>query len=163
MKFSEALEKLNKSDIFCEWSRNNKNCYLVHGFLMLDPNVKQEWQIGFYDPGKDNITTFNVNSKITKNPESEVFKEEKRIGELEPDNINFFFDDACEKAEKLQKEKYPRHLPVKKIFVLQKLSGRQVWNITFVTQTFKTLNMKFDSKTGEIISDQLISLFRIEK
>jgi hypothetical protein len=163
MNFLESLNKLKKSNIFIKWKNKNKNFYLTHGFLMIEPNCKKEWQIGFYNPKKDNIETFCVNEKVVKTPLEKVFKKKKKINELDLNKVKFEFEKASKQADEIQKTKYPKHNPVKKIFIIQNLDLGQVWNITYVTNTFNTLNIKLDSETGKVIKHELISLFRLDK
>lgn len=163
MEYTEALEKLKISDTFKEWKKSNAKSYLTHAFTMVDPGVKEEWQIGYYNPDEDSITTFAIADTITKNPESEAFKEEKKISGLDTEKVSVTFRQAMDSAEKIQKEKYSAHTAFKKIVILQNLDVGQVWNITYVTNTFKTLNIKIDAATGALVKDELVDLFRIEK
>ncbi|MBN2422400.1 hypothetical protein JXB41_04170 [Candidatus Woesearchaeota archaeon] len=163
MDFLEALEKLKQSTVFKEFSKEHKDSYLTHGFIMLDANIKKEWQIGYYSPKKDNIITFCVNGDIMQNPEEKVFKKEKKVLKLDTSKIKVPFSEAIIKANEIQKKKHPKHEPIKKIYIIQHLSEGQIWNVTYVTQTFNTLNIKIDSETGKIVSDNLVSLFRVEK
>ena len=38
-----------------------------------------------------------------------------------------------------------------------------IWNITYVTESFKTLNIKIDAASGKIVRDELIELFQFKK
>lgn len=163
MKFKDALKKLEESKEFREWHKENKACYLTHGFIMVDPTIKQEWQIGYYHPDNEIISSFNVNGSVTKNPDAEAFKKEGKIEKLVVDKIKISLQEAEKKADAVQDEKYRAHTPTKKIFIIQKLDVGQVWNITYVTKTFSTLNIKVDSDTGKVVSDDLVSLFKVEK
>ena len=158
----DEIQRLESSDVFNEWKKENPNTYLTHAFIMLDPNIKKEWQIGYYNEETDKITTFNVNDKITKNPEAEAFKKEGAINELDIEKIKISFDKVLETADIIQKQKYSRCNPTNKIIILQNLN-KQVWNITYVSNTMETLNIKVDAETGEVISDNITSLFKIEK
>lgn len=162
MKFKQAFEKLQKSKEFIDWKKNHESSYVSYGFLMKDSKVKKEWQIGYYNPSKDTITTFSISSKITTNPESQIFKDKKKVNKLDVEKVKIDMDKALEKSKKLQKEKYPQHMPSKEIVILQNLDFGQVWNITYVTQTFKTLNIKVDSSSGQILKYELMDLFRVQ-
>ncbi|MEM3374282.1 MAG: hypothetical protein QW757_02585 [Candidatus Woesearchaeota archaeon] len=164
MELNKAIELLNNSEIYKKWKKENPKYYLSHAFIMIDPQVKLEWQIGYCNPENNKIITFAISDdeKITENPESESLYN-KEILKLDINKVKINLDNALEKAEQKQKEKYKEHFPFKKIVLLQNLEIGQVWNITYVTRTFKTLNIKIDSETGEIISDELIDLFKIER
>ncbi len=163
MEFKEALKKLESSKEYKEFSKKNKACYLSYAFIMIDESVKEEWQIGYYNPKDDKVSTFAINEKITQNPEAEIFKDDKKVLKLELADVKITLEKALDIAEKTQKEKYSPHTPFKKIIILQKLEIGQVWNITYVTNTFKTLNMKIDSSSGKVLKDELIDFFKIEK
>jgi hypothetical protein len=153
MSFHHALENLQAHDVFQTWREENPNHYLVHGFLMLDPSVKNEWQIGFYHPEADTISAFAVDDEgnVTMNPPSEVFKKEVIIEELDADAVEHDVDRALSDAEDHRAAKYPGHEPARTIILLQHLPQGQVWNITFVTKTFAVCNIKIDAKTHEIV------------
>ncbi|MEM4398098.1 MAG: hypothetical protein QW757_05765 [Candidatus Woesearchaeota archaeon] len=166
--FKQAYSILENSETFKKWQSDNliegNNFYLSHGFIMIDNQVKQDWQIGFCNSKNKNIVTFDISDhKITINPETESLNNEKEILKLDLNKIKIKIAEALKIAENLQKEKYKSHSPFKIIILLQNLEIGQVWNITYVTNTFKTLNIKIDSETGNLISDELIDLFRIEK
>jgi len=163
MKFKEKLSELEKSVEFKNWKKEHSSSYLTYGFMMISPDVKKEWQIGYYNPDLDKITTFAVSDKITRNPDSEIFKDKKKVQELEKDKVKISLDSALEKADKVQREKYAVHTPLKKIAILQKLNIGQVWNITYITKTFKTLNIKVSSEDGEVLKYDLIELFKFDK
>jgi hypothetical protein len=154
MNFKEALTKLKNSDTF------EDKGYLSYGFIMLEPQIKKEWQIGYYHPNIDKITTYTVADKIIKNPESEIFKKNPKVLKLDLEAVNINYKQAEKTADELQGKKYPSHKPFKKILILQRLSLGQVWNVTYVSKSFKTLNIKVDSLTGKAVSHELIDLFR---
>ena len=130
---------------------------------MIAKDVQADWQLGYYNPSNDTLTSFTVNDKVIQNPDAEIFKNKTKVQKLDVDKVKINLDEALSKSEKLQKEKYSVHDPLKKIVILQNLDMGQVWNITYVTQTFKTLNIKINSETGEIVKYDLIDLFKVEK
>ncbi len=163
MEFKEALKNLESSDEYKKWRNGDSGSYLSHAFTMADPSLKEEWQLGYYNKDSDAVTTFSVSGSVLKNPEAEVFKDEKKILPLDRGKVKLTYKEAIDKAENIQKEKYPAHSSFKKIVILQNLEIGQVWNITYITNTFKTLNMKIDAETGEIKKHELMEFFRIEK
>ena len=73
------------------------------------------------------------------------------------------FEDAVSIANKFQREKYSTEIPIKKIVVLQNIDFGQIWNITFISKTFNTLNMKIDAGSGQVKKHLLVSLFSMGK
>ncbi|MFC1728012.1 hypothetical protein ACFLZ7_00940 [Nanoarchaeota archaeon] len=160
----ESLDKLENSDVFKSWKSENEKAHLSHVFVLLDELNKSECQIGYYNPDTEKITTFVVGDEIIQNPAEEVFKEQKNIvKEVKLDKVKTDVEDALKTADDLQKEKYKTEIPIKRIIILQNLEVGQVWNITYVTQSMQTLNIKIDSETGEIKSDKLVSLLEFRK
>jgi hypothetical protein len=164
MKLIDALNKLENSEEFNDWKIENDDSFLVHFFIMDSDNVNKEWQIGYYNPKTDMIVTFVVNDEtITLNPETEVFKEHKGIKPLDVNLVSINFDQAKDIAKRVQEQKYSVHLPLKKIFILQNIEAGHVWNVTYITQSFKTLNIKVDSENGDIVEDNLVEVFSFDK
>lgn len=162
MEFADAYDKLISSQSFIEWRRGNEHCYLAHFFAELSQQLMpMNWEIGFYNPKKDVITTFTVNEMISLEPEAQVFKETDKVERLDINDVHLGAEDALHKAREFQMEKYPAHLPLKGIIILQNLSLGTVWNITFVTQAFSALNIKVDAGKGTVKSGELINLVQI--
>jgi hypothetical protein len=152
---TKYLEKLENSKEYKEWKNTHQDSYLAHFFKMFG---KDEPQLGYYN--KDGtITTFVIADEITIIPEAKVLQEnKKKLEPLELSKIKLSLDDAMQKAENLQKQEYPQDTPIKKFAIIQHLEVGQVFNITFLTQTFNTLNIKLDSETGEIKEKSLKKL-----
>ena len=164
MQLKEKLSQLEKNKIFLDWKKGNSDSYLAHIFRMLDEVNKNIWQFGYYNKD-DSITTFILDDDSVKEvPEQEIFKKDKKkLPRLDMEKVKIGFDDAVEKSNKLQQEKYKQHPIMKTIVILQTIKDGQVYNVTFVTQTFGTLNIHIDSETGEIKSDKFVSLMEIAK
>ncbi len=158
MKFVQALKELESSGKFKEWKKSHKDSFLAHGFLMSDTT---EWQIGFFNPDTEKVQTFVMADEIMMNPESEVLS--KDIRELDSTKVKITAEAAFRKSDETQKSKYAVHMPLKKIAILQNSNGKQIWNITFVTKTFKTLNFQIDAATGEVLSDKILEIFKFDK
>lgn len=158
--FKEALEDLHKSQEFKGWKKNNQDCYLSYGFYVVEQN-DTNWKIGYYNKESDKITSFDVGKKITIDPEEEIFKkEDKSIAALNLDEVKLDLADAVALANSIQKEEFSTENPIKIIAILQSLEDRQVWNLTFLTQNFNTLNFKIKADTGNVIDKKLVSLMQ---
>ncbi|MBD3164619.1 hypothetical protein GF323_05460 [Candidatus Woesearchaeota archaeon] len=164
MQLKEKLAALQKSKIFLDWKKKNKDSYLAHIFRMFDEANKGIWQFGYYNPD-DTITTFVVEKeKVKEVPEQEIFRKGRhRLPPLAIGKIKLSFEESLKAAKELQEKKYPKHPIMKEIAILQKLENDQIYNITFVTQTLGTINIHLDTETGEIKSDKFTSLMDIAK
>jgi hypothetical protein len=161
--FKEALDELRNSNIFKRWYKDNKKCYLSYGFVIVKGD--DLWRIGYFHPDNEKVTSFVIAENILIEPEEGSFKKpDSKVKELKPNEIKVRYAAALETAEKLQKEKYPQEIPLKIVLLVQnhnKLGN--IWNITYVTQSFKTLNIKVDAVKGKIVRDELIELFEFKK
>ena len=139
--------------------------YLAHFFANLRDDFKLEggWQVGFYSLDEDLVVTCQINGKDLVVDKGRPFRKEyKQIEKLDLDLVTFTFDEMIKKIKDLQREKYPGQEPMKVIVLLQTI-GRVIWNVTLITPTFNTLNIKLDATTGDVISHELSSLLHWEK
>ncbi|MDO8740638.1 MAG: hypothetical protein Q7J54_03655 [Candidatus Woesearchaeota archaeon] len=162
MKLKDAITKITECDELKEWKLKNKESYLSTIFVMMDEKQKSEWQFGYYNPKNDKMTSFFVfEDSIKQAEESEVFKEPgAAVKELDLSKVTVWVDKALETANNLQEKKYPKETPEKVIVILQNIEEGTLWNITYVTRAFNTLNIKVDAATGKIISDKLTNLMQ---
>ncbi len=167
MLVKKAIENLEKRKEFLEWRKQHKDDFLVHVMIMIEPEVDHKFDIGYYSEKENLMTTFLVDKEVTSvevNPDQKIFKDpEHRIKALEKGKIVIGYEVALELASDCQKEKYKGQEPMKEVVILQNIKEGQVWNITYVTRTFKTLNIKVSAEKPEIISDKLVELFDIQK
>ncbi len=157
MKIKEYISEIEKQEKFKEWKKRHKESYLAHVFF-----DGSSFEAGYYNKD-DSITTVKINdSNIEIDEEKEIFKKDKKaVKRLDISGVNADYDEAERAAKKLQQENYSGHEPIKVICVLQNIDAGQVYNFTFITQTFQTLNIKVDSKTKKIIEHRLYSLMDI--
>lgn len=160
MQVKDVIEKLRTHPEFKEWEKGNKECYLVHIFKMLDDANEHIWQVGYYDKKTDKITSFYIkNDGIKIIPGEEVYKKEKKaIKELDMNEVRVNMRGALEMAGNLLKEEYEGEQAMKTILILQNIEEGLVWNITFVTHSFKTLNVKVDANNKKVIKHELTPL-----
>ena len=165
MDFRLALQKLEESKDFKKWKSQNNHIYFSYAFKIPQEMKTEEWQLGFYDKKKDKITTFMTGSNIETRKEDEVFKEETtEVKEIEINKIKLTFEKAIIKADEFQQEKYPKDKALKTIAILQNVEPHgNIWNITYITQAFNTLNMKIDAKTGDVLEHNHSSIFSFRK
>jgi len=162
--FKEALKTLEKSKEFSAWKKKNPEAYLSYGFFSVE-DKESDWKIGYYHKKRERMTSFNVGEKITIEPEDDILKKEAAddVEKLELDEINLDLAEAVTIANETQKEEFATENPMKIIAILQKIEQGQVWNVTFLTQTFNTLNFKIKSDSGKIVEKKLQPLFQFDK
>ncbi|MBU2561612.1 MAG: hypothetical protein KKD17_04895 [Nanoarchaeota archaeon] len=167
MKVLEILKRFKQTEQFRQWQAKNKDSKLVHVFIMLDPGQDVKYDIGFYDYKKKLMTSFTVDEElkdIQSREDKEVFKKPgEKINPLDESRLKVCFRDASAKCRELQNNKYKQHAPIKEVIILQNIDCGQVWNITYITKTFQTLNMKVDAETGDIVEEKLHQIFTFDK
>lgn len=145
MVLNKLYNKLLESKFFKDWKTENKDDYLVNFFKFYESGVDTPWQIGFFNKETDLMTTFVMEDEIIMNPPSEVFKKDDTIDELNLEEVKVDFQDALNTAKKFQEEGHPGEKPMKIVILLQNKQGSTHYNITYITQTLKTLNIKISA------------------
>ena len=161
MKVNSVVADLESSKEFQGWRKKDKDSFLVHLFMVVDKEHMQ-WHVGYCDK-KDRITTFDIEEKIKIHPREQAFKKPGGvIKKLDLAAVKIDIAELLERMHRIQQEKYPGELPVRKIIILQHLDAGQVYNVTYVTAGLKTLNIKVDAASGEVKDEQLQRLFTMD-
>ena len=94
-----------------------------------------------------------------------MFKEENTtVKKLGLSEVKLNLSQALEAALKVKNDKYMQEIVIKKIILLQNLEKYgNIWNVTFVTKAFKTLNIKINANDGAVLEDGIISVIEFEK
>ena len=166
MDLKPALKKLENSADFKKWKQSNKNTYFSYAFKIPQEMNSNEWQLGFYNEKNDKITTFVLNDGGIKiRPEEEIFKkEDTKVSEIQIDKVKLTFDNILGKADEFQQKNFPKDKSIKTIVILQNISQfGNIWNITYVTEAFNTLNMKINASNGKILEHNLSSILSFRK
>lgn len=152
MDVHKALADLTRHVIFKDWHKENQDYFLAHAFVMLDEPNKNTWQIGFYNTNDQQMVTFILDGQSVKKTEGqEVLKSEGDIKPLKPEHIKLSVEDALAKATQCYQEHYKGEPHIKHFFIIQNIDGQHLFNITYFTQAFNTINIKIDAETGDII------------
>ena len=163
-KLKETIKKLESSKIFKDYKKTNPDTYLTSTFLMTE-NLEGDWQLDYYSIKSKKITSFVIKDKVKSMPETKPFQEKESIIErLDIDKAKIDFKKVIKIADKLKREKYKNEILTKKIIVLQNLKEfGHIWNLTFLTSSFKTLNIKIDASSGKILKENLAYLITFTK
>jgi hypothetical protein len=156
MEILNLIKRLEESPEFKDWIEKNKGSFLAHIFKMLDDANQDDWQVGYYNKD-DTITTFILTPNEIKVAQTEnIFKKpDAKIEKLQKEKIKVDITLALQTAEKIQATEYKNEIPYKIITILQKLDMGQVYNITYITQSFKVLNFRIDSSSGKVLKKSL--------
>jgi hypothetical protein len=163
MELKQALEKLKQSD---EFKAVNKDIYFSYALITVEQDTNPSWQLGFYNKSTDKMITFIVDkNEIKMENEQEIFKKpDIDVKPLDIESAQVPPEEILSKAEQFQKKQYPNELVSKRIAILQNLDEYgNVWNITCITNSLSTLNMKINPENGEILHHKLDSLMDFAK
>lgn len=150
MDFHRQLSRLTQSVDFKEWHDNNTDFFLAHAFLMLDEANKDTWQFGFYSPIKDLMVSFFVSTTISHSDEQKVLKKDE-VAKLDPSFVKIEVRKALEIANDVFNNYKENAL--KSFFIIQNIDNKTIFNFTFFTQSFNTVNIRIDAETGEVIHE----------
>lgn len=157
----KALKKdIEETPRFKDWKQNNPDSYFVSAFFIGEDYFPKsnQWQLDFYEPNKDRVVSF-VYGADSPLKEEEIFKKSKdKIPELVLDVIKVDLEKAIDNVEKIKKAKHPGETATKKLFILQVLEGKSVWNITYISSAFNILNIKIDAQSGDVLSESFSSV-----
>lgn len=160
MELKDILATLEKSGAFKEWRATHAKAFLTHAFVMLDEPNQNTWQIGYFDDAANTMSTFVVaDKKVDVIPDQEVLKAQQQILELKPAEATLPVAEALAAAEKARLEHYRQEMPAKTFFIIQHLPEHgTVFNITFFTAAFKTINIKLSAKDGKVVQHTIQAL-----
>ena len=166
MDLKPSLKKLEESQDFKAWYKKNKSTYFSYAFKIPQEMGSNDWQFGFYNNKKDKIITFVITGDNIKiRPEEDIFKkEDMKVNEIQLDKVKLTFDNAIGKADEFQQKNFPKDKSIKTIAILQNSQEfGNLWNITYITEAFNTLNMKIDASNGRMLEHNLSSILSFRK
>lgn len=162
MKIEHVLEQVRDNERVKAWMQHNQDAKLVHVFFMVTGNSYSEYHVGYFDHNKQKMYTLLVNgTTIEIKEEGDLLKKENtQILPLDESLMSKDVEDILIAAKIHQEKEFPKEIPLKIMVILQNLDEvGQVYNVTYVTQSMKTLNFKIDSNTAQIKKADLVSLF----
>ncbi len=163
MELRDILTTLEHSQEFKDWRATHEHAFLAHAFVMLDDANKNVWQVGYFDETQNTMSTFVVDGKkVDVIPDQEILRAEQRIIALNPADVALPIAEALALAQKAKLEHYPQETPAKTFFIIQHLEAHgPVFNITYFTASFKTINIKLSTKNGTVVhhSSQALAAF----
>lgn len=162
MILKKAIEKIEASEEFKKFKKENPDFYLAHAFTMVE-KVQQDWQVGYYSKTKDMVVVFIVSKTVEMSPEEEVFKKPgKVVKKLDMKKVKLGLEKAIDISNKVMDEKYSAELVNKTIIILQNIET-EMYNITLVTHTLNIINIKIDAKSGEVLSEARQSIMGLKR
>lgn len=156
----KTLEHVQQSPVFKAWHTDHPASYLSSFFKIIEQEDVEWWQVDFYYPKGDTITSFVVDDKVKlATKDAAIFKKpDSQVQALDLHSVVLDMKKALHIAEHLQQEKYHMEKPTRTIILLQNIH-RTMWNISFLTNAFKLMNIRIDAQTGDVLEDSIVPLF----
>lgn len=149
----EVLYAIEKSDEFKTWNQEHPENFLAHLFRSLDNQGNGEWQVGYYLPKTQKMTTFipaTPEKKVDVARDLEVLKPQGLLP-LDKETIHIDSTTALTAAAKKRAENYGTEPILKTFFLVQNSSNGTIFNITYFTQSFKTINMHISASDASVL------------
>ncbi len=144
MEFQDIVRELQNTSRFNAWHAKHPDSFLAHIFVMQDDANKGLYHVGYF--ANNAITTFIVGrGNVEVIEDQEVAKPvERLIDPLDITLVKVSSKEILDASEKIRKEHYTKLLIMKSFFIVQSLEGTQIFNVTYMTQDFKTINIHLD-------------------
>ena len=164
LSLQAALERVQTSDVYKTWETSHEQGYLSSFFAIVEGDAPKSWQVDFYTPDKDQITSFTLNGETIEMQESsKIFKEkETKVEQLDLTNVKKDLQEAFEIANMVSEEQCKGETITKKIVILQNIK-QPLWNLSYITSSFNILNVKIDAEKGTIIDTNKQSAFSFKQ
>lgn len=137
LDFKQALSKLQSSEIFRDYQKKNPSSYLTNSLYL------NEWQINYFSPKTNVITSFTINSKIKKKT---LEAKNQKFPALNQNKIHVDIEKALSKSA----DELSKHDGIT-IIIIQVENSVPVWNISIPTPSLKVINVKISAESGEIL------------
>ncbi|MFQ5620890.1 MAG: hypothetical protein ACE5FT_03530 [Candidatus Nanoarchaeia archaeon] len=146
MEFQDIVKQTENTSEFNAWRATHPEDFLAHIFVMLDEANKGIYQIGYFSQKNDRVSTFIVGKgQVQVAPDQEVAHVPgTTIAPLDITQVKASTEDITEAATNVLKEHYEKAPILKSFFIIQHLGGHQVYNFTYLTQDFQTINIRLD-------------------
>jgi len=157
MDVKDFLARVEGSLVFKEWKQSHESNFLAHVFVMLDglkreSLVSGDCQVGFFDSVKGFMATFFVDGgNVRVVVDQEILKSDLGIFELDVGKISVSVDSVLDCACSVLCKDYANAGVLRTFFIVQQLRGVPVFNITFFTLNFKTVNVKVSAVDGSVV------------
>jgi len=151
MEPKEFIAALESTTVFKEWQQNNRSSFLTSVFYS-----DSERSANYFIPVSNEMATFSENNKEPRT--SEHILQNEKPQKLNVSSHTCSRREALDTAKEIITKHYAKEMIIKRILILQSNKGNTIWNITFFTATYNTINIKVDATDQKVHSHSLDSL-----
>ncbi len=163
MTYEVALKSVEDSDEYNQWRLKDPDSYLSYLFTVIEENQKPIWDVGYYNPNSKSVIVFSVRTEGVFLHDEAKAMNTKEAYKLESDKVKIDDQEAYEILSKLKEKKMPKSQIIKTVCILQQNNTTPIWNMTSITNDFKTWNVKIDASNGKVLDEKPIKLFDFDK
>lgn len=149
MELKEAVAMNEEDPRFADWKREHFDYFFANGFYMEDGS----WQLGYSDGEK--VVTFS-DAGISE-PQEVVKRPGEKVVGMDVSLVTLTLDEAKVKYQEVVDEHYGKEPVLKTIIIVQVIDGEVLYNITGMTQTLNTINVRVNMK-GEVVLHSMQNL-----
>ena len=161
MELQTLIQNLKEDVNFKAWHKQHADYFLATAFFMIHELKREPWQIGYYNPKQKKMVIFTPSEESWQHSgEQEILKSKEEIELLNIEKVTLSIEDALQQGEECLQE-YPSQRSTQQLFIVQQKKEETLFNITFFTQSLKTINVKMDAQTGKILQHSLQDLMKV--
>ncbi|MBI4451050.1 hypothetical protein HY642_03685 [Candidatus Woesearchaeota archaeon] len=159
MEIQEVVHSVESSGIYGAFRQRHSNAFLAHA-LVLFHDDSQQWHLGYFDREQAAMTTFIVaRGEIDAVEDRDILRSENEIAPLDISLIKMTSEQALNAARDAARASYPREQVIKTFFVIQVIDSKPVFNVTFFTAAFSTINIRLSCAGGNVLSHTCERIF----
>lgn len=156
------IEHLKKLKEFKEYKKQHISSYLCAAFAIIESSKKTRWQLDYYCPENDMMTTFCFDPSFHQKESKTIHRDKKKVREINIENIDIGLEKSLEIISEFKNKRYPNEKINKIIVILQNIDKKETWNITYLTSNFNLLNVNVDAQKGSIITERFDSILNFK-
>jgi len=148
MNLAKIVEDVEKNDLYWKFHTKYAAAYLAYVFVQ-----EEVVQVGFFDSKTQLMTTFVVSGeRVDVIEDQEILRKEGDLLPLDLARCVLSLEQAKDIFAKVHKEKYAVEVLKSVFVVLQQSLDGPVYNMTALTNSLKTLNVKISAESGVVKS-----------
>jgi hypothetical protein len=160
------LEKLENSEEYKKFIKENSDAYLCSAFFIIDfetENPETKYHFDYYIPSSKKTFSFEMENGIKL---TELERVDEKIFEQVSTKTHFDFDDIYDKIRKEMEDRKINNKIQKMIFSLQHFEGKDLLFGTILISGLALIKMTFDilkDKIGEFEKKSFFDMMKIVK
>ncbi|MBI4449419.1 hypothetical protein HY641_05335 [Candidatus Woesearchaeota archaeon] len=165
MDFPKIVKKVESCAAYATHKKTHPHIFLAHIFYLDDPANKDSCQAGYYDSAHQRMTTFVVSGDTIETiPDQEVLQDpETPIQPLDITHVAHDEHAILTAAQEVITLHHPKAFPIKRFFIIQNSNLGEIYNVSYLTQTFSSVNIKLAIRDLSVLKHSESQLMNFDK